>query len=96
MNTAYKSNVYPIKPLDNKTVKSGSQSKKEILLDKLAKAIRLKHYSKATERMYCNYVGEFMDFQLKQQNPEHGRCTVKPSASAGSSSGGPAAPSAKN
>lgn len=51
MNTALKSNIYPIRPLDNKITKS--RSKKEILLDKLSKAIRLKHYSKATERMYC-------------------------------------------
>lgn len=40
MNTALKSNVYPIKPLDNEITKS--RSKKDILLDKLSKAIRLK------------------------------------------------------
>jgi len=77
MNTAIKSNVYPIKPLDNKTVKSGKQSKKEILLDKLSKVIRLKHYSKATERMYCNYVADFIDFQMKQQNAEHGAKAIE-------------------
>lgn len=70
MNTALKSNVYPIKPLDNQITKS--RSKKEILLDKLSKAIQLKHYSKATDRMYCAYVGEFIDFQMKQAHPEHG------------------------
>lgn len=38
MNTAYKSNLYLLKPLDNGITKS--RSKKEILLDKLSKAIR--------------------------------------------------------
>lgn len=75
MNTAYKSNVYPIKPLDNEITKS--RSKKDILLDKLSKAIQLKHYSKATDRMYCNYVGEFIDFQMKQSHPEHGAKAVE-------------------
>lgn len=75
MNTAYKSNVYPMKPLDNQITKS--RSKKEILLDKLSKAIQLKHYSKATDRMYCGYVGEFIDFQMKQANPEHGAKAIE-------------------
>ena len=75
MNTAYKSNVYPIKPLDNQITKS--RSKKEILLDKLSKAIQLKHYSKATDRMYCGYVGEFIDFQMKQAQPEHGAKAIE-------------------
>lgn len=75
MNTALKSNIYYLPTADNKITKS--RSKKEILLDKLSKAIRLKHYSKATERMYCNYVGEFIDFQLKQAAPEHGSKAVE-------------------
>lgn len=75
MNTALKSNIYPIKPLDNEIAKS--RSKKEILLDKLCKAIRLKHYSKATERMYSNYVSEFIDYQLKQPHPEHGAKAIE-------------------
>lgn len=75
MNTALKSNVYLIKPLDNGITKS--RSKKEILLDKLSKAIQLKHYSKATDRMYCGYVGEFIDFQMKKSNPEHGAKAVE-------------------
>lgn len=75
MNTALKLNVYPIRPFDNEITKS--RSKKEILLDKLARAIRLKHYSKATERMYCNYVGEFIDFQVKQSQPGHGAKAVE-------------------
>jgi len=75
MNTAYKSNVYPFKPLDNENTKS--RSKKEILLNKLSKAIQLKHYSKATDRMYCGYVGEFIDFQMKQAQPEHGAKAVE-------------------
>jgi integron integrase len=77
MNTAIKSNVYPIKPLDNKTAKSGRQSKKEILLDKLSKTIQLKHYSKATNRMYCGYVAEFIDFQMKQPEPAHGAKAIE-------------------
>lgn len=52
MNTALKSNVYHLPQRDNEITKSGS--KKEILLDKLSKAIRLKHYSKATDRMYLS------------------------------------------
>lgn len=75
MNTALKSNIYPIRPLDNKITKS--RSKKEILLDKLSKAIQLKHYSKATNRMYCNYVGEFIDFQQRQAHPEHGAKAIE-------------------
>lgn len=75
MNTALKSNVYPIKPLDNEIIKN--RSKKDILLDKLSKAIRLKHYSKATERMYCNYVSEFIDFQIKQSQPGHGAKAIE-------------------
>lgn len=75
MNTAFKSNVYPIKPVDNGITKS--RSKKEILLDKLSKAIQLKHYSKATDRMYCNYVGEFIDFQTRQVQPEHGAKAIE-------------------
>ena len=62
MNTAYKSNVYPIKPLDNGNTKSGS--KKDVLLDTLRKVIALKHYSKATERAYCGCVSEYIDFRL--------------------------------
>jgi integron integrase len=75
MNTAIKSNLYIVKPLDNRITKS--RSKKEILLDKLSKAIQLKHYSKATDRMYCGYVGEFIDFQMKQEKPEHGAKAVE-------------------
>ena len=75
MNTVYKSNVYPIKQGDNGITKS--RSKKEILLDKLSKAIRLKHYSKATDRIYCGYVGEFIDFQMKQTQPEHGAKAIE-------------------
>jgi len=77
MNTALKSNVYPLPSRDNKITKSRPESKKEILLDKLSKAIQLKHYSKATDRMYCNYVADFIDFQLKQQAPEHGAKAIE-------------------
>lgn len=77
MNTALKSNVYPIKQLDNGNTKSGRGSKKEILLDKLSKAIRLKHYSKATDRMYCGYVADFIDFQTRQALPEHGAKAIE-------------------
>lgn len=75
MNTALKSNIYPIRPLDNEITKS--RSKKEILLEKLSKAIQLKHYSKATDRMYCVYVGDFIDFQMKQAQPEHGAKAIE-------------------
>ena len=75
MNTAYKSNVYPIKRGDNEIVKS--RSKKDVLLDTLRKCIALKHYSKATERAYCGYVSEFIDFQTKQAHPEHGAKAVE-------------------
>jgi len=75
MNTALKSNLYLVKPLDNEITKS--KSKKEILLDKLSKAIQLKHYSRATNRMYCSYVADFIDFQMKQPNAEHGAKAVE-------------------
>jgi integron integrase len=75
MNTALKSNLYLVKPLDNENTKS--RSKKDILLDKLSKTIQLKHYSKATDRMYCGYVSEFIDFQMKQSQPEHGAKAVE-------------------
>lgn len=75
MNTAYKSNVYPIKQGDNGITKS--RSKKEDMLDRLSKAIRLKHYSKATERLYCGYVSEFIDFQMKQPHAEHGAKAIE-------------------
>jgi len=60
MNTAIKSNLYLVKPLDNGITKS--RSKKDIL---------------PTDRMYCGYVGEFIDFQLKQEHPEHGAKAVE-------------------
>lgn len=75
MNTAYKSNVYPIKQGDNGIVKS--RSKKETLLDTLRKVITLKHYSKATERAYVGYVSEYIDFRLKSQSQEHGAKAVE-------------------
>ena len=68
MNTAMKSNVYPIKQGDNKTTKS--RGKKDVLLDTLRKAIALKHYSKATERAYCGYVSDYIDFRLRVKS-EH-------------------------
>lgn len=70
MNTAFKSNVYPIKPLDNGITKS--RSKKDILLDNLRKCIALKHYSKATERAYVGYVSEYIDFRTKMRSENQG------------------------
>lgn len=67
MNTAYKSNVYPIKPAVNEITKSGSKSKKEILIDKLQKCIALKHYSKATSKIYTAYASDFIDYRMKHQ-----------------------------
>lgn len=75
MNTAYKSNVYPIKKGDNGIVKS--RSKKDVLLDTLRKVIALKHYSKATERAYCGYVSEYIDFRLKRQSKEEGAKAIE-------------------
>jgi len=75
MNTAYKSNVYPIKQGDNGITKS--RSKKDMLLDTLSKAIALKHYSKATDRLYRGYVGEFIDFQMNQAHAEHGAKAIE-------------------
>lgn len=46
-------------------------------MDTLRKVIALKHYSKATERAYCGYVSEFIDFQRKQAQPEHGAKAVE-------------------
>lgn len=51
MNTARVSNILHFPTLDNRITKSRQQIKKDFLLDKLRKAIKLKHYSKATERM---------------------------------------------
>lgn len=75
MNTAYKSNVYPIKQGDNGIAKS--RSKKDVLLDTLRKVIALKHYSKATERAYCGYVSEYIDFRQKRQSQEQGAKAIE-------------------
>jgi integron integrase len=77
MNTARKDNVFHLPTPDNRIVKSGKQIKKDFLLDKLCKAIRLKHYSKATERMYSNYVADFIDFQIKQPHADHGAKAIE-------------------
>jgi hypothetical protein len=61
MNTALKSNIYPIKPLDNQITKS--RSKKEILLGKLSAAIRLKHYSNATDRIFAPFMADYLSIK---------------------------------
>jgi hypothetical protein len=50
MQTAKLSNVYHLPRRDNEKPKSRQEIKKEQLLDKLSKAILLKHYSKETDR----------------------------------------------
>lgn len=75
MNTAYKSNVYPINRGDNGIVKS--RSKKDVLLDTLRKCIALKHYSKSTERAYVGYVSEYIDFRQNRQSQEHGAKAIE-------------------
>lgn len=77
MNTALKTNVYHFPSRDNERPKSGQQIKKEMLLDKLSKAIRLKHYSKATERAYAGYVAEFIDFRIGHPSHEHGAKAIE-------------------
>lgn len=77
MNTAIKSNVYPLQRSDNEITKSRPASKKDILLDKLRKAIALKHYSKATERAYVGYVADFIDYQIQRAHPEHGAKAIE-------------------
>src|SRR5574337_517254 len=77
MNTAQKSNIYHLPSRDNEKPKSGQQIKKEQLLDKLSKAIRLKHYSKATERAYVGYVGEYIDFRLKRRSQTQGAQAIE-------------------
>ncbi|MDA8413005.1 MAG: integron integrase [Desulfobacteraceae bacterium] len=77
MNTARKDNVYHLPHRDNGPEKSRQQIQKEILLGKLSAAIKLKHYSRATERMYSGYVSEFIDFQLLQNHPEHGAKAIE-------------------
>lgn len=75
MNTVYKSNVYPIKQDDNGITKT--RSKKDVLLDTLRKVIALKHYSKATERAYCGYVSDYIDFRKKRQSQEQGAKAIE-------------------
>jgi len=77
VNTAQKTNVYPFKQPDNKVTKSRQQIKKESLLDTLRKAIRLKHYSKATERVYSSWVSAFIDFRIKQNSESHGAKAIE-------------------
>lgn len=77
MNTARKNNIIHLPIPDNRITKSRQQIRKDFLLDKLAKAIRLKHYAKTTERMYCNYVSDFMAFQVHQLHPEHGAKAIE-------------------
>lgn len=77
MNTAFKSNIYPFLRRDNEVPKSRQQIKKEQLLDKLSKAIRLKHYSKATERSYVSYVSEFIDFRIKRTSQTQGAKAIE-------------------
>jgi integron integrase len=77
MNTALKSNIYPFQRPDNAPPKSGQQIKKEQLLDKLSKAIRLKHYSKATERSYVGYVADFIDFRLERRSEAQGAKAIE-------------------
>lgn len=77
MQTARKDNIYHLPQSDNSITKSRQHTKKEILLDKLCKAIRLKHYSRSTERMYSNYVADFIDYQLHQPNAEHGAKAIE-------------------
>jgi len=50
MNTAYKSNVYPIKPFDNEITKS--RSKKEILLDNTHVMQKKNAVKSPLDRMY--------------------------------------------
>lgn len=77
MNTVRKSNLYCVPASDNKVTKSRQEIRKETLLGKLSSAIQLKHYSKVTERMYSRYVSDFIDFQCKQSEPEHGAKAIE-------------------
>lgn len=77
MNTARKTNIYQLPRHDNEKPKSGQQIKKEQLLDKLRKAIRLKHYSRATERAYVGYVGGDIDFRIKRQSQAQGAQAIE-------------------
>jgi integron integrase len=77
MNIARKTNIYPFSRRDNVATKSGPQIKKEQLMDKLAKAIRLKHYSLATERSYVGYVAEFINFRLARHSESHGAQAIE-------------------
>lgn len=77
MQTARKDNIYQLPKRDNGATKSRQQLQKETLLDKLCKTIRLKHYSKATERMYSNYVADFIDYQLHQPHADHGAKAIE-------------------
>lgn len=79
MNTAIKSNIYHLPPRNNEITKSGpvATGKKAVLLDKLSKVIRLKHYSKATEQAYSGYVSDFIDFRAKRQLQSHGAQAIE-------------------
>lgn len=77
MNTARKDNVFHLPTPDNRIPKSRQEIRKAELLGKLSAAIRLKHYSRATERMYSSYVAEFIDFQLHRPHPEHGAKAIE-------------------
>lgn len=75
MNTAIKTNVYPINSAANGNSKS--RSKKDSLLDSLRRVIRLKHYSRATEQLYANYVSDFIDFRAKHKSETHGAQAIE-------------------
>lgn len=75
MNTALKTNIYPLKRTDNEITKS--RSKKDILLDTLRKCIALKHYSKATERAYVGYVSEYIDYRFRIKSTEQGAKAIE-------------------
>jgi integron integrase len=77
MQTALKSNVYPFPPRDNETPKSSQQQRKELLLEMLRREVKVKHYSKATERAYVGYVAAFIDYRLKRNSQEHGAKAIQ-------------------
>jgi integron integrase len=72
MQVAVKSNVYPFPARDNGIEKSRPLQQKEMLLEKLRREIRVKHYSRATERSYVGYVADFIDYRLRRRSTEHG------------------------
>lgn len=47
----------PVKPLVKSRIK-------DELLEKMHKALQVEHYSEKTERAYCGYVAEFIDFKI--------------------------------